>query len=400
MSKKRTLFICFIILLSGGAITVLIFLSEPTAERVGATKETAMLVDVVEVQRGDYRPHIRAMGTVQPAKDIILSPRISGEIIWHAPEFTPGGYVQKGTTLLQIDPADYKNTLEQRKSELQQAEADLMVEMGRQDVAKKDYQLIEDTLSKENKALVLRQPQLEAARSMVKARRAAADQAQLELNRTQIKAPFDAQVLTRNVNVGSQVAPGDNLARLVGLDEYWVIATVPVSKLKWLTFRDEAGHSGASVVKIRDRTAWEEGAYRNGSLFKLIGALEDQTRMARVLITVSDPLGIRQDTSGMPELMVGSFVEATIEAKNLTNVIRISRDYIRQQETVWVMQNNQLEIRQVYILFRDATHAYISGGLEENEKVVTTNLSTVVEGAKLRSGKVNNSMDTTKTGDQ
>jgi len=36
-------------------------------------------------------------------------------------------------------------------------------------------------------------------------------------------APFDAQILNRSVNVGSQVAPGDELGRLVGVEEYWII---------------------------------------------------------------------------------------------------------------------------------------------------------------------------------
>jgi multidrug efflux pump subunit AcrA (membrane-fusion protein) len=96
MNKKKTLLICFIILLVGGAFTTLIFSTEPTAQRSGATAETAMLVNVTEVQRDTYRPTIRVMGTVEPSQDIVLSPRVDGEIVERSESFTPGGYVEKG----------------------------------------------------------------------------------------------------------------------------------------------------------------------------------------------------------------------------------------------------------------------------------------------------------------
>lgn len=380
---KKMLLICGIILLIGGVVTTIIFFTEPTATRAGATKETAMLVEVTEVREGIFQPTIVATGTVQPAQDILLSPRVSGEIIQRSPSFVPGGFVKKGEILLQIDPADYKNTLELRKSELHQVLADLAIEKGRQDVARKDYQLIGgDTLSEENEALVLREPQLNAVRASVEAARAAVQQAALDLQRTTIRAPFDAHILSRNADVGSQVAPGNELGRLVGVDAYWVVATIPLSKLRWLSFPD--ADARGSMVRVRDRTAWQEGEYREGYLYKLVGALEDQTRLARILVLVPDPLAYKADSAHVPPLMIGAFMETHIQGNEISDVIRLSRDYVRQDETVWVMEEGKLRIQDVEIVFSDAEYAYISKGLDENDQVVTTNLSTVVEGAKLR----------------
>lgn len=382
MDWKRTLLICFIILLVGSGITALIFSTEPTASRAGATQETAMLVDVIEVRRDTYQPTIEVTGTVEPARDIILSSRVSGEIIKRSESFTPGGYVRKGEILLQIDPADYENALRQRKNELRQATADLRIEMGRQRAAQKEYDAYGDTLTEENKALVLRQPQLDAVQSQVESARTAVDQAELELKRTTIRAPFDAHIISRNVNIGSQVAAGADLGRLVGLDAYWVEATVPLSKLRWLTFPDEEGPR--SEVTIRDRAAWGAGEVREGYLYKLIGSLEEQTRLARVLVTVPDPHGYQTGNTDLPTLMIGSFVETNIKGEELDDVIRLNRDYIRQNDTVWVMEEGKLSIRDVQIVVRDAQYAYISSGLSEQDQVVTTNLSTVTEGAPLR----------------
>lgn len=383
MNWKKTALISLLILFGGAAITFLIFMTEPTAERSGATRETAMLVDVITPEQGDYRPTIRVTGTVRPAQDIILSPRVSGEIISRSESFVPGTDVTRGETLFQIDPADYENTLQLRESELRQAEANLKIEMGRQDVAQQDYQLLDESLSQENESLVLREPQLNSARSQVEAARAAVNQAELDLQRTTIRAPFDAHILSRNVNVGSQVSPGQTLGRLVGIEEYWVEATVPLSQIQWLAF-PQADDSLGSEVRIRNRTAWTENQYRSGYLLKMLGALEDQTRLARVLICVPDPLSLNQSADDHPPLIIGAFVEAAILAKELPEVIRLNRDYIRKNETVWVMADDQLQIRDVDILFNDANYAYISDGLNEADRVVITNLTTVVDGAALR----------------
>lgn len=382
MNRKKTLILSLAILLAGSFLTILIFNTEPTASQSGAAVETAMLVDVIRADQGSYTPNIRATGTVEPSQDVMLSPRVEGEIIELSGNFTPGGYVEKGDLLLQIDPSDYRNALQQRQSELRSSEANLMIEMGQQNVAEQDYALLDDSLSSESKALVLREPQLNTARAMVESAEAAVQQARLNLDRTTIRAPFDAYILSRNANVGSQVTPGDQLGRLVGRDTYWVSAMIPVASLRWISVPDNGG--GGSDVRIRNRTSWNEDEYRTGEIFRLVGALEDQTRMASLLISVEDPLSYLPENSGNPKLMIGSFVETIIQADELENVIRLSRDYVRQNDTVWVMEDSRLQIKNVDVLFRDADYAYITDGLKDGDQIVTTTLSTVVEGTRLR----------------
>ena len=386
MGGKLTLLLVLLVLLAGAGGTAFIFSTEPTARRVTATRATGMLVETTRAERGTFRPTLLAMGTVVPAQDIILSPRVSGEIIERSEAFTPGGYVRKGETLLRIDPDDYRNALRQRKSELQQAEADLEIEMGRQSVAEMDYELLGESLPEQKRELVLRQPQLNTAKARVEAARAAVNQAGLKLERTNLKAPFNAHVLTRKVNVGSQVSPEDNLGRLVGWNTYWVEARIPVARLRWLAFPDGPGELGAPV-RVRNETAWPEGEYRSGHLYRLVGTLSDQTRMARVLVTVRDPLAHREENAGRPRLMIGSFVETHIRARELEDVVRLNRDYVRKDDTVWAMKEGKLDIQEVDVVLRDPKYAYVREGLSTEDRVVTTNLSTVAEGARLRVGK-------------
>jgi len=383
LNWKTTLFICIAILLAAAAAITVIFSTEPVAERSSARKQTAMLVEVATVEQGTFRPTIVAMGTVRPEQEILLSPRVGGEILALGESFTPGGFVEQGELLLQIDPADYEAALLQRRSELRQASADLELELGRQELAKKDYEDLRGTISSEYETLVLREPQLNTARARVEAAQAAVRRAELDLERTRIRAPFAAHILSREANVGSQVAPGESLGRLVGIESYWVEATVPVSQLRWIDFPSDEG-AGGSAARVRNRTAWPEGVFREARVHQLIGALEEQTRLARVLLTVADPLAHEPRTAGQPPLMVGSYVEVRIEGRPIENVIRMNRELLRQNGTVWVNEGGALRIRTVEVEFLDEQYAYIRDGLDATDRVVTTNLSSVFDGAALR----------------
>ncbi|MGK7396109.1 MAG: efflux RND transporter periplasmic adaptor subunit [Candidatus Cyclobacteriaceae bacterium M3_2C_046] len=378
--NKKKILLSLGFILAGAGITLLIFLTEPTAEKAGATRETAMLVDIIEAEKGAFRPTIVATGTVEPARDIILSSRVGGKIIRVTSSFVPGQLVEKGKVLLQIDPSDYKNDLQLQKSELQQAESDLLLEQGRQDVARQDYKLLDQTLTNQDESLVLRQPQLDAAKARLKAAQAAVDQASLNLERTTIRAPFDARVLDRAVNLGSQVDPGDNLGRLVGVKNYWIRVSLPLEDLNWLSFPGDSLNQGSPVM-IRDRTAWPENVYREGYLFSMVGTLEDQTRLASLLVNVPDPV-VKEENQ--PLLVIGAFVETSIQGEMLQDVVRINRDYIRDNASVWLFEEGRLAIKEVEILYQDQQFAYISEGVYPEDQIITTNLATVTEGAPLR----------------
>ena len=380
---QKPLIICLIIAALGAGSLFLIFYTEPGAVKEGATRKTAMLVDVIEVQGGDFRPVVVATGVVVPSQRVELRPRISGEVLTMSDNLVPGGLVKEGELLLALDRNDYELALQRALAELEQARANLTIEMGQQAIAKTEYELMKENLRGERKALVLREPQLDIAKAEVQAAETAVEQARLNLERTRILAPFDGQITERDVNVGSQVGVGDSLAHLVGTESYWVEATVPVSKVHQLRFTDplSAHEQDPSPVKVKHRSAWPEGVYRQGWLTRLIGELNRETRLARVLVTVDNPMATNSEK---PPLMLGAFVEAEIEGAPLKDVVKLSRDYLRTNDRVWVMHDGQLDIRQAVIAFRDSTHVYVSEGLQPGEKVVTTNLATITQGAKLR----------------
>ncbi|MEX1224741.1 MAG: efflux RND transporter periplasmic adaptor subunit [Pirellulales bacterium] len=319
------------------------------------------------------------LGSVEPAQDVTLSPRVSGQIIELSPNFVPGGTVRKGDLLLRIDPVDFDNEISVRESELQQILASLEIEQGRQTLAEKELALLGESIDGANRALVLRKPQIDSIQAQINGANAALEGARLARQRTSVKAPFDAQILSRSVNVGSQIAAGDALAELVGVEEYWIMASVPIRSLYWLQFPEIDGQG--SRVTLYHPGTWPPGAQRQARVAGMIGTLDEQTRLARVRITVNDPLA--RNTDG-PPLILDTLVETHIECRPIEDVVRLRREHVREGDVVWIMQDGKLEIREVDIVFRDAEFAYIREGLADGEQVVTTNLATVAEGVGLR----------------
>jgi len=371
-----------LVVAAGAGGLALIFATEPTAERDAATKQTAMLVEVTQPAAGSFTPEIVATGTVRPAREIVLRSRVSGRVVERGRDFVPGRRVAQGELVVRMDDADHRSALAQRRAELAQAKADLRVEQGRKRLAQKEYELLDERLSKADESLVLREPQIDSAKAEVEIRRTRVDRARRELERTRITAPFDARLLSREVTVGSEVAAGDALARLAGTQRYWVETTVALDKLRWLDFGQGGAECGAPVA-VRDRSAWPEGVTRQGRLCQHMGRVDDATRMARVLVAVDDPLA-RNGPSGTPALTIGAFVETRIAGRRLHDVVRLAREYVRSDDTVWVMRDGALAIREVDVVLRDARYAYIRDGLAPSEAVVTSSLATVEEGAALR----------------
>lgn len=381
-SALKTIVVSLIIVLIGAGLIWLIFKTEPTATRKEVVRETAMRVDIQRVSPGRYTPTIEVLGQVMPAREIILGSRVSGQVIEQSDAFTPGRRVDSGEPLLRIDPADYEAALDQRQSELLQAQADLELEQGQQAVARQEFELLGEEIQTVNEALILRQPQQKQAEARLASARAAVRQAELALERTRIRAPFPAQILSRDVTTGSQVSVGQALGRLVGTEQYWVEATVPLTKLPWLSFDDNPNATGAAVNLFHD-TVWPEGQSRQAELTQLVGELDGNARMARVLISIDDPLALKE-SSGQPPLILGTFVRAEIEGRPLDNVVRLNRSLIRRNNTVWVMEDRKLAIRDVTIVLQDEDHAYVSEGLKEGDQVITSELASVVGGAELR----------------
>ncbi len=344
----------------------------------------ATLVAVRTVDYSVQQTVIAGMGTVAAAATVELKPQVSGEIIELNPNLVPGGHFRKGQTLLKIDPTDYRLMVRELATDVAKAESDLQLEQGNQLVAQKEYQLLGETVSDVEKALMLRRPQLENLRATLEAARAKLDKARVDLGRTEIKAPFNAVVQSRAVNVGTRASDATVLATLVDTDAYWVEVSVPVSQLRWIKIPQTDGDPGA-LVKITDSAAWGDGVSRQGRVIRLESDLETQGRMARLLVRVADPLSLKPDSAGKPRMLIGSYVRVEIQGNAMASAAAIEREFIRNGSSVWVMDaQGNLSIRPVEIAFRGTDRLLVTGGIKSGEQLIITDLAAPVAGMPLR----------------
>jgi len=413
---------------AAGGVSAYWLMNRPQAKRRPA-KPQAILVEVQQVQPQEEQVVIRAMGAVVPVRSIELGSRVRGEIVQVSPNFIPGGRFNAGELLVKVDPNDFElavrlhqaqvkkaaadveqaaSAIKQQQANLTKAESALAIEMGRQSTALGEYKLLGETVKPEDEALVLREPQLkearancdsakaatqagkalrDAARASEAATRVALEQAQLDLKRTEIRAPFNVMVRTRNVNLGTQVAVGASLASLVGTDEYWVEVSIPVDELKRIRIPEFNSTTGAPV-RIYHAGAWGPDTHRKGTVTRLMSEIEPQGRMARLLVTVEDPLELKAPPQNRRQLILSSYVRVELVGQKLTNIVRVNRTAMRDGNHVWIMgADDKLEIRQVKIAWSGNDHVCVSEGLAAGDRLIVSDLGGAVQGMPLRTAE-------------
>ncbi|MGD9174163.1 MAG: efflux RND transporter periplasmic adaptor subunit [Desulfobacterales bacterium] len=353
----------------------------PKARRRPPAK-IAPLVEVAQIQPGIHNVAVQAMGTVVPAKEIVLESRVSGEIVALHPQFAVGGFLEKGSEVLRIEPLDYELAVTLAEARVKDSESILKVAEEEAAAAVEEWRLLYSNKPEnaEIPALVAKEPQLEAARAKLAAEKADLQKAKLDLARTRIKAPFNAIVRKKFVDIGSQVSGQEQLAELIGTDVYWIQASIPVDRLNWITIPRQSTETG-SKVRIFHRNEY----IHSGTVIKLLGDLEQEGRMARVIIEVRDPLGLRRKEKKQLPLLIGEYVRLEISGRQLDNVYRIPRTALRDSNRIWVASSEDtLKIRDVDILWRDSDTVLFRDGLQPGDRLIVSELPTPVDGMAVQ----------------
>jgi len=343
---------------------------------------------IVQIETVTYRPHkltVTGMGTVMASREINLTPKVAGEIIDINTKFNPGSFFYKGEQILSIDPIDYQLTILQLQSEVAKAQSDLELEMGHQLIAKKEFEILGQKVSAAEKNLMLRQPQQAIKKATLDAAQAKLAQADLNLTRTKVKAPFNSVVQARSVNIGSRVSESTTLAKFVGTDEFWLKISIPVQQLKWLNIPAGGSQQQGPEAKIFLQDPGTDRDFRTGKVAQLAAGLEEQGRMAIVYVAVGDPLCLKPENSNKPKLLLGSYVQVEIEGIELPSALPVSRHHLRDGDTVWLLnEKNNLEIRPVEIITKNINQVIIGSGIKDGEKLIISSLSAPISGTPVQ----------------
>lgn len=357
-------------------------LNQETVGQRTPPERSARLVQTTPARVAPAVVSVTAWGEVRPSRQLALRPRVAGRVASLADGLEPGAFVPAGTELLRIDPAPFEIDLRRARTALTRARADLNLEQGQQAVARREFELLGQPAAEAERALMLREPQLASARAAVAAAEADVADAERALGYTTLTAPFDALVRDTDVAVGAEVNTGTTVAQLVGVDTWWIELAVPVTALQWVNFPGE--NRSGSTVELDYEGVWPADARRTGRVVRLLGDLEENGRLARVLVAVDDPLARGVDTPG-PRLLVGSFLRASVRGRTLPGAVALEPGWLRPDDTVWVMDAaDRLSIRSVTVAYRDATRVLVTDGLAEGDRIVTSPLALPTEGMPLR----------------
>lgn len=373
----KVLLLSLLVLIIAAGIAKWLIATAPSPGR-RPPREQAALVEAMPLKSGTESVVIEASGTVVPSREVELQARVTGQIIALSSAFRPGGRLSAGEEVARIDPEDYRLTVESRKADVVEAEQEYQIELGRQDIARHEWSLLSDRMevTELDRELALRRPQLEQAKAAVASARAGLRQAELDLNRTSVTAPFNAVVLSKDIEVGTQVSSSTGLGTMAGTDEFWITLTLPVADLSW--FSAGPGEEGARVDLFttgphREIPHWE------GRVIEKLADLDDKGRLAQVIVSVSGPL----DNPEHP-LLLGMYVTAEIEGKAIPDVFSIPRNALRGSDRVWLVDHeNRLELREVEPIWSGPDRVSVRDGLKPGRLLVTSNLGAPVKGMLL-----------------
>ncbi|MFT7620229.1 MAG: multidrug efflux pump subunit AcrA (membrane-fusion protein) [Planctomycetota bacterium] len=399
----------------------------PEAER-GARKRLPRLAEFVEVAIADHDVKITAYGSVMPARMVDLKPRVDGAIDAIFEGFEPGGIFKKDAPVVWIDQARYRlakdiaaqelvragEDINALQGQVDEAKASLSIELGRCEVAAQEYQLMGIKVeNKEKLDRLLRKPQLAQAQSALqsaKARVAVAeasksvaktrlDAANLNSDRTTVRAPFNATVMQRLAEVGDHAMTSSSLARICSTDTAWIEVSVPSGSLSWIEIPEvkaggkqdgdsargeESKHT--SRVSVFHDHVWGKGVMREAHIIRLLPGRSQTGRQARLLLALDDPFCLNDKTGNQPKLLLNSFVRVVITGRKINSVVKLRRDALHDGKIVWVAgKDDKLEIREVEPIWSSKEHVFISSDqLKSGERLIVSVIPTPVPGLALR----------------
>jgi membrane fusion protein, multidrug efflux system len=385
MSKtKRRLFhlgIVLVIIALGGVGMVKLTASRPQLEK-RKTTVPAPVVRTIKVETGPQSVHITGEGTVRPLQQINLVPQVGGKVIFVSSSLVNGGEFNKGDTLLRIDPEDYRLAVTLAEAKIKDSESKLRLLVEESAAAREEWYVHRQGGSRTDKKpppLVTKEPQLAAFRAKVEADGADLRKVLLNLERTELNAPFDGRVSQENVDIGQYVLPGQALAVLYSTDAAEIVLPLEDEDLFWFNVPGfTSGNGSGSNVTVRARVAGQDMSWQ-GEVVRAEGKLDERTRMINVVVRVNKPY------AGKPPLVAGLFVTVDIKGRTLSDAAIIPRSALHKGNVVWVVtKDGRLSFKKLDVGRIQGERVLVRSGLKDGERFVITSLKAVTEGMVVR----------------
>ncbi|WP_281214266.1 efflux RND transporter periplasmic adaptor subunit [Shewanella insulae] len=358
-----------VLVLGGGTFAVLASMKKPPEEKPVVDNTPVVAVEIIDKQPMTFT--VNSYGVVNAKYETELVSQVTGEIVYLSDAFVRGGFVKKGQVLAKIDPSDYEAALIDAKATVASAKATLVQEKAYGKVAAEEWKRIENGTPTE---LSLRKPQLAQEVARLNSSEAGLKRATRNLERTVIKAPYDALIESRHIGLGSYVSSGTQLGKLLSTEKAEIRLPLPDKEIRYL---DNKGQ-GAQVM-IKGNFAGESKAWR-GKIVRSEGVIDNRSRMTYLVAEVLDPYGLKDDKQ---PLRYGSYITAQIHGSQAQDVTTIARHLVVNDKVAIMTPENTLAFKSVDILRQQGTQVVIGDGLDDGMRLITSALDYPIEGMKL-----------------
>jgi RND family efflux transporter MFP subunit len=375
-AKKFAIYAAPLLVVLGGAgLVALLVMTAPKPEE----KNKAAAPPAVQFAIAHARPaaiSVSVQGEARPRVEATLAAQVAGRLVWSSPNFVEGGAFREGDTIARVDDADYRLAVIRANSQVAQAQEALAREEAEGELARQDWQ----TLGRgEPTPLAVREPQLAQARAALAAAQASLRSAELDLSRTNIRAPFTGRLREQRANVGDYVGPGAPVAVMFATDAMEI--RVPLTDADLASMRTPVGFSASaaragppahvSVVSGGRIRTWE------GRLVRIEATVDAQTRLVYGVIQVPNPFDARHAAPLAP----GMFVSAQIDGSSRESLVAAPRSALKRNEYVYVVNaDNTIDVRQVRPAQTTADEVLFRDGVADGERLVVSVLTSPREG--------------------
>ena len=371
---KKIILPVFILIVAVAVFVVLV----RTPERLSVVppEQAVASVRVAPVRSETIQLDVNSQGRVQASRRVSLSAAATGPVSWVSPSLRAGGFFAADEVILRVDSSDYETALERARSSLSQAETDAR---HARDEFERNSALAEQRLISESQVRDL-QRQADNSAGRVRDAQGAVAQAELDLSRSEIRAPFDTIVESTNIDLGQHVGRGQALAVLLSTDEVEVRLPLAVSQLSYLDIplgaRGELPAEIAPLVHISGKLGdsiqtWE------GRLVRMEASIDTASNAVQAIVRVD------QTASAIP-LPIGLYVEAAIQGRKVDNLIALPREAVRGNNRVLVVDTeNRMWYRDVDIMRLENDRVLIQGGLADGERICMSPIQAVVDGMRV-----------------
>lgn len=372
----------------GSIVIAVILIRTPTVVEETSPEIIPVTVRVMDVRPESVQLIVESQGKVQAAQLAAVSAPVAGPIAWISPAMEAGGYVKAGEVLLRLESSDFETAVARSRASLQQSEADYThanTELNRiSDLAAR--RLVSDSQLQE----VKRQAEVAAAR--LADSQASLKQVEMDLSRSEIRAPFNAIVETRDVELGQYVNRAQSVGVLLGADVVEVRVPLALRQLGYLDIglgrRGELPADEAPDVILRGMYGGEEHQWR-GKLVRTEASIDPNSNTVQTIIRVNQPESslTQSGESSWQQipLPIGLFVEAEIMGRQVENLIALPRSVVRNNNQVLVVDaENKMYYRDVEIFRLEEDRVLISSGLLPGERICTSPIQAVVEGMTVQ----------------